>query len=54
MHTDVISDARVAVLQTPVVWFMALAAAWLNHHIPWGFHGTFTRRVAERARAADA
>jgi predicted MFS family arabinose efflux permease len=27
MHTDVISDARVAVLQTPVVWFMALAAA---------------------------
>jgi predicted MFS family arabinose efflux permease len=27
MHTDVISDARVPVLQTPVVWFMALAAA---------------------------
>jgi predicted MFS family arabinose efflux permease len=27
MHTDVISDARVAVLQAPVVWFMALAAA---------------------------
>jgi all-trans-8'-apo-beta-carotenal 15,15'-oxygenase len=23
-----------------------LATAWLNHHIPWGFHGTFTRRVA--------
>jgi MFS family permease len=27
MQTDVISDARVVVLQTPVVWFMALAAA---------------------------
>jgi predicted MFS family arabinose efflux permease len=27
MHTDVISDARVVVLSTPVVWFMALAAA---------------------------
>jgi predicted MFS family arabinose efflux permease len=27
MHTDVISDARVPALQTPVVWFMALAAA---------------------------
>jgi predicted MFS family arabinose efflux permease len=27
MHTDVVSDARVAVLHTPVVWFMALAAA---------------------------
>ncbi|WP_040795213.1 carotenoid oxygenase family protein [Nocardia higoensis] len=24
-----------------------LASAWLEHHIPWGFHGTFTRRVAE-------
>ncbi|WP_306455741.1 carotenoid oxygenase family protein [Nocardia seriolae] len=23
-----------------------LATAWLDHHIPWGFHGTFTRRVA--------
>ncbi|MEV6560336.1 carotenoid oxygenase family protein [Nocardia sp. NPDC051756] len=21
-----------------------LATAWLEHHIPWGFHGTFTRR----------
>ena len=27
MQTDVISDARPAVLSTPVVWFMALAAA---------------------------
>lgn len=27
MHTDVISDARVPVLQAHVVWFMALAAA---------------------------
>jgi len=27
MQTDVISDARVVVLSTPVVWFMALAAA---------------------------
>jgi predicted MFS family arabinose efflux permease len=27
MQTDVISDARVVALQTPVVWFMALAAA---------------------------
>jgi predicted MFS family arabinose efflux permease len=27
MHTDVISHARVPVLQAPVVWFMALAAA---------------------------
>ena len=27
METDVISDARPAVLSTPVVWFMALAAA---------------------------
>jgi predicted MFS family arabinose efflux permease len=27
MQPDVISDARVVVLQTPVVWFMALAAA---------------------------
>src|SRR4029077_2521208 len=27
MQTDVISDARVVVLRTPVVWFMALAAA---------------------------
>jgi predicted MFS family arabinose efflux permease len=27
MQTDVISDARVEVLRTPVVWFMALAAA---------------------------
>src|SRR3981189_1507434 len=27
MQTDIISDARVVVLQTPVVWFMALAAA---------------------------
>ena len=27
MQMDVISDARVVVLQTPVVWFMALAAA---------------------------
>jgi all-trans-8'-apo-beta-carotenal 15,15'-oxygenase len=24
-----------------------LASAWLNHHIPWGFHGTFTRRIAK-------
>jgi all-trans-8'-apo-beta-carotenal 15,15'-oxygenase len=24
-----------------------LSTAWLNHHIPWGFHGTYTRRVAE-------
>ncbi|WP_069163789.1 carotenoid oxygenase family protein [Nocardia altamirensis] len=24
-----------------------LATAWLNHHIPWGFHGTFTRRIAQ-------
>ncbi|MEV6275485.1 carotenoid oxygenase family protein [Nocardia sp. NPDC051832] len=23
-----------------------LATAWLDHHIPWGFHGTFTRRLA--------
>ncbi len=23
-----------------------LATAWLDHHIPWGFHGTFNRRVA--------
>ncbi|MFE3101977.1 carotenoid oxygenase family protein [Nocardia tengchongensis] len=23
-----------------------LATAWLDHHIPWGFHGTFTRRIA--------
>jgi all-trans-8'-apo-beta-carotenal 15,15'-oxygenase len=23
-----------------------VATAWLSHHIPWGFHGTFTRRVA--------
>ncbi|MCP2295134.1 all-trans-8'-apo-beta-carotenal 15,15'-oxygenase [Nocardia amikacinitolerans] len=23
-----------------------LATAWLEHHVPWGFHGTFTRRVA--------
>ncbi|WP_067695985.1 carotenoid oxygenase family protein [Nocardia jejuensis] len=23
-----------------------LATAWLRHHIPWGFHGTFTRRLA--------
>ncbi|WP_327145045.1 carotenoid oxygenase family protein [Nocardia sp. NBC_01327] len=23
-----------------------LATAWLEHHIPWGFHGTFTRRQA--------
>ncbi|WP_433593640.1 carotenoid oxygenase family protein [Nocardia sp. CA-145437] len=23
-----------------------LATAWLNHHIPWGFHGTFTHRLA--------
>lgn len=27
MHTEVISDARAVVLSTPVVWFMALAAA---------------------------
>jgi MFS family permease len=27
MQTDLISDARVVVLSTPVVWFMALAAA---------------------------
>ena len=27
MHTEVVSDARAAVLSTPVVWFMALAAA---------------------------
>jgi all-trans-8'-apo-beta-carotenal 15,15'-oxygenase len=24
-----------------------VATAWLNHHIPWGFHGTFTRRQAQ-------
>ncbi|WP_280407943.1 carotenoid oxygenase family protein [Nocardia brasiliensis] len=24
-----------------------LATAWLDHHIPWGFHGTFTHRVAQ-------
>lgn len=24
-----------------------LATAWLDHHIPWGFHGTFTHRVAD-------
>lgn len=23
-----------------------LATAWLEHHIPWGFHGTFNRRIA--------
>ncbi|WP_194814944.1 carotenoid oxygenase family protein [Nocardia sp. XZ_19_385] len=23
-----------------------LATAWLGHHIPWGFHGTFTQRIA--------
>lgn len=23
-----------------------LATAWLEHHVPWGFHGTFTRRRA--------
>ncbi|MFB8003470.1 carotenoid oxygenase family protein [Nocardia sp. NPDC056000] len=23
-----------------------LATAWLDHHIPWGFHGTFTHRIA--------
>ncbi|MFD0362769.1 carotenoid oxygenase family protein [Nocardia sp. GCM10030253] len=23
-----------------------LATAWLEHHVPWGFHGTFTRRIA--------
>ncbi|MGA5539476.1 carotenoid oxygenase family protein [Mycolicibacterium nivoides] len=23
-----------------------MATAWLSHHIPWGFHGTFTHRVA--------
>ena len=23
-----------------------IATAWLSHHIPWGFHGTFTKRVA--------
>jgi MFS family permease len=27
MQTDIISDARAAALRTPVVWFMALAAA---------------------------
>jgi predicted MFS family arabinose efflux permease len=27
MHTEVVSDAHAAVLSTPVVWFMALAAA---------------------------
>lgn len=24
-----------------------VATAWLDHHVPWGFHGTFTRRIAE-------
>jgi all-trans-8'-apo-beta-carotenal 15,15'-oxygenase len=24
-----------------------LATAWLRHHIPWGFHGTFTHRIAK-------
>ncbi|WP_067824754.1 carotenoid oxygenase family protein [Nocardia inohanensis] len=24
-----------------------LATAWLDHHIPWGFHGTFTHRIAQ-------
>lgn len=24
-----------------------LAVAWLEHHIPWGFHGTFTHRQAQ-------
>jgi all-trans-8'-apo-beta-carotenal 15,15'-oxygenase len=24
-----------------------LATAWLTHHIPWGFHGTFTHRIAQ-------
>ncbi|WP_433672204.1 carotenoid oxygenase family protein [Nocardia sp. CA-136227] len=24
-----------------------LTTAWLNHHIPWGFHGTFTPRLAQ-------
>lgn len=28
-----------------------LAAAWLGHHVPWGFHGTFSRRVTA-ARSA--
>jgi all-trans-8'-apo-beta-carotenal 15,15'-oxygenase len=28
-----------------------LATAWLTHHIPWGFHGTFTRRIAKPAAA---
>ncbi|MBL1076323.1 carotenoid oxygenase family protein [Nocardia sp. 2] len=23
-----------------------VATAWLEHHIPWGFHGTFSRRIA--------
>lgn len=23
-----------------------LATAWLEHHVPWGFHGTFSRRIA--------
>ncbi|MFE3190552.1 carotenoid oxygenase family protein [Nocardia sp. NPDC059240] len=23
-----------------------LVVAWLDHHIPWGFHGTFTHRIA--------
>ncbi|MFE7802201.1 carotenoid oxygenase family protein [Nocardia sp. NPDC057440] len=24
-----------------------LATAWLEHQVPWGFHGTFTHRIAE-------
>ena len=24
-----------------------LTTAWLSHHIPWGFHGTFTHRIAK-------
>ncbi|MFI9509018.1 carotenoid oxygenase family protein [Nocardia sp. NPDC052566] len=26
-----------------------MATAWLDHHVPWGFHGTFSRRIAATA-----
>lgn len=39
--------SQLVVLDARDVEHGPLATAWLEHHIPWGFHGTFTRRVAE-------